>query len=202
MGPSSIVVLVSGNGSNLQSIIDHVRDGRIGAKIAAVISDNDAAYALTRARDAGIRTLVVSRNAHATRQRWESALTEAVAGLNPSLVVLAGFMFVLGGPFVQRFEHRILNIHPSLLPAYKGLNTHQRVIDAGEDIHGATVHFVTRELDDGPIVLQASTAVSPRDTARSLGRKVLALEHIIYPEAIRQFIEGSISFDRPQCLQK
>ncbi len=199
MRPSSIVVLVSGNGSNLQSIIDHVRDGRIKTKIAAVISDNDTAYAIVRARHAGIRTMVVRRNSHETRQLWESVLTETVADLNPSLVVLAGFMHVLGKGFIRRFDRRIMNIHPSLLPAYKGLNTHQRVIDAGERTHGATVHFVTRELDDGPIVLQAGIPVSPEDTVHSLSRKVLDLEHAIYPEAIRQFIEGCISFDRPQC---
>lgn len=195
----SIVVLASGNGSNLQSIIAHVNAGRIKAGISAVISDNDTAHALTRARRAGIRAIVINRGSYESRQLWESALEETVADLNPSLVVLAGFMFILGERFVDRFGRRTMNIHPSLLPAYKGLDTHQRVIDAGERTHGTTVHFVTRKLDDGPVILQASTAVEHEDTAHSLKAKIQSLEHVIYPEAIRQFIEGSISFDNPRC---
>ena len=193
-----IVILASGAGSNVQSIIAQVESARIKATISAVISDNPVAYALKRATAANIKTLVIERADFNTRHQWESALTASVANLKPRLVVLAGFMRILGTQFISRFDKCMMNIHPSLLPDYKGLDTHQRVLDAGERIHGATVHFVTTELDDGPLILQSRVNIDPVDSAETLRLKVLSQEHIIYPEAIRQFIDGEINFDQPQ----
>ncbi|MXZ80124.1 MAG: phosphoribosylglycinamide formyltransferase [Gammaproteobacteria bacterium] len=195
----AIVILASGSGSNLQSIIDNVSTRRIRASIAAVISDNPDAYALQRAHCAGIGTAVVNRSDYPSRNEWESALSDKVYQFRPALVVLAGFMRVLSGRFVDRFEKRIMNIHPSLLPAHRGLDTHRRAIEAGDSIHGATVHFVTPELDDGPIIIQSPVRIEPGDSAETLAKRVLEREHVIYPEAIRQFVEGLISFDDPAC---
>ncbi|MCY4149049.1 MAG: phosphoribosylglycinamide formyltransferase [Gammaproteobacteria bacterium] len=195
----SIVVLASGSGSNLQSIIQQVNRGHIKAEIAAVVSDNPDAMALVRAQAAGIDSVSIRRSGHASREAWELALMEKVSKYQPALVVLAGFMQILSERFIAHFEKRIMNIHPSLLPAYRGLNTHQRVIDAGDSEHGATVHFVTPKLDDGPVIMQSRVRVSSGDNALELAGRVLEQEHIIYPEAIRQFIEGEISFDNPRC---
>ncbi len=195
----SIVVLASGSGSNLQSIIDHVNRDQIKAKIMAVISDNPDAMALLRAQAAGIESVLIRQSEYASKQHWETSLIEKVSKHRPALVVLAGFMRILSERFVAHFDQKIMNIHPSLLPAYRGLNTHQRVIDAGESEHGATVHFVTSKLDDGPIILQTRVQVRSDDDAEKLARRVLEQEHLIYPEAIRQFFEGQISFDNPRC---
>ncbi|MCY4274819.1 MAG: phosphoribosylglycinamide formyltransferase [Gammaproteobacteria bacterium] len=194
-----IVILVSGSGSNLQSIIDHVNGGQVKAKIMAVISDNPDAKALERAQAAGIESVLVRQSDYPSREKWEFDLIKKISKYKPALVVLAGFMRILGERFVTHFDKRIMNIHPSLLPAYRGLNTHQRVIDAGETEHGATVHFVTSKLDNGPIILQRRVKVRPEDNAEKLARRVLEQEHIIYPEAIRQFLEGHISFENPTC---
>ena len=193
------VILVSGSGSNLQSIIDHVNGGQVKAKIMAVISDNPDAKALERAQAAGIESVLVRQSDYPSREKWEFDLIKKISKYKPALVVLAGFMRILGERFVTHFDKRIMNIHPSLLPAYRGLNTHQRVIDAGETEHGATVHFVTSKLDNGPIILQRRVKVRPEDNAEKLARRVLEQEHIIYPEAIRQFLEGHISFENPTC---
>ena len=194
-----IVILASGRGSNLQSIIDHVNGGQVKAKIMAVISDNPDAKALERAQAAGIESVLVRQSDYPSREKWEFDLIKKISKYKPALVVLAGFMRILGERFVTHFDKRIMNIHPSLLPAYRGLNTHQRVIDAGETEHGATVHFVTSKLDNGPIILQKRVKVRPEDNAEKLARRVLEQEHIIYPEAIRQFLEGHISFENPTC---
>jgi len=194
-----IVILVSGSGSNLQSIIDHVNGGQVKAKIMAVISDNPDAKALERAQAAGIESVLVRQSDYPSREKWEFDLIKKISKYKPALVVLAGFMRILGERFVTHFDKRIMNIHPSLLPAYRGLNTHQRVIDAGETEHGATVHFVTSKLDNGPNILQRRVKVRPEDNAEKLARRVLEQEHIIYPEAIRQFLEGHISFENPTC---
>lgn len=197
--PPSIVVLASGSGSNLQSIVEHVNRGYIKADIGAVISDNPDAMVLVRAQTAGIDSVLVRQSDYASRGTWELTLMERVSKYEPALVVLAGFMRILSEPFITRFEKRIMNIHPSLLPAYRGLNTHQRVIDAGDSEHGATVHFVTPKLDDGPIIIQGRVQVRSGDDAEELASRVIKQEHIIYPEAIRQFIDGEISFDNPRC---
>ena len=199
-GLLQIVVLVSGSGSNLQSIIDHIGSGDLDARIAAVISDNPDAYGLDRARQAGIPALALPPGDYPTGDTYDSALTKLVNQYNPQLIVLAGFMKILGAGFVNRFSTRIVNIHPSLLPKHRGLHTHQRAIDAGDTEHGATVHFVTTNLDDGPIIVQASVNIEPGDNAESLQQRVLRQEHIIYPRAIQWIADGTTDFHNPRPL--
>ncbi len=189
-----LVALISGGGTNLQSIIDHINEGNLDAKIDLVISDREQAYGLVRARDAGIAGLVIRPGAYASKVEYEHALAKAVANYDPDLVILAGWMRILGRKFVQQFQGRLVNIHPSLLPNHKGLNTHQRVIDAGDKTHGATVHFVTAQLDDGPTIIQAQVTVDANDDAATLQQKVLHEEHKIYPKAIQWIAEGKVNF--------
>ena len=198
-GRLSLVVLISGSGSNLQSIIDNIGSGELDARIAAVISNREDAYGLERAREAGIATAVLSHKGR-SRREYDTELASLVAEYQPDLVVLAGFMRILSESFIDKFEGRIVNIHPSLLPRHKGLDTHQRVIDAGDTVHGASVHFVTAKLDDGPIILQAEVDVEPGDNASTLQQKVLRQEHVIYPRAIQLIAEGKASFN-PSCKQ-
>jgi phosphoribosylglycinamide formyltransferase-1 len=192
----SIVVLISGSGSNLQAIIDATQDGRIQGRIAAVISNRADAYGLERARKAGIHTEVLDHRSYEDRESFDTALADLIEGFSPSLIILAGFMRILTEDFVRRFEGRMLNIHPSLLPKYRGLNTHQRAIDAGDTLHGASVHFVTPELDGGPAILQAEIPVLPGDSPESLAERVLEKEHIIYPLVAGWFVAGRLSLDR------
>ena len=192
-----LVILVSGGGTNLQSIIDAVGQRRLDAQIALVISDRENAYALTRARKAEIPALFINPKQYAERTEFDEALAEKTLTINPDLIILAGFMRILGKAFIDTFQGKIINIHPSLLPAHKGLDTHQRAINAGDKIHGATVHFVTEQLDDGPIILQATVPVCEQDSADSLRQKVLQQEHIIYPEAIQLIAQGKINFSNP-----
>jgi len=192
-----LVILVSGGGSNLQAIIDAINHEQLNAQIAIVISDRENAYALTRARNAGIPSLFLNPKQYARRTEFDDALADNIFSLNPDLIILAGFMRILSRSFVEAFQGKIINIHPSLLPAHKGLDTHQRVINAGDKIHGATVHFVTEELDDGPIILQATVPVCKKDSADTLKQKVLQQEHIIYPGAIQLIAEGKINFSSP-----
>lgn len=193
----TLVVLISGGGSNLQAIIDRIGDGSLDAKIAVVISDREPAYGLVRARNSGIADRVILPNDYSSKSEYDQALAKTVSSYAPDLVVLAGFMRILSKQFVQQFHGRLVNIHPSLLPYYKGLNTHQRVIDAGDKTHGATVHFVTAELDAGPTIIQAQVAVDANDDATTLQRKVLHEEHKIYPKAIQRIAEGKVSFEDP-----
>ena len=186
----SIVILISGRGSNMEAI---VRAGIPGARIAAVISNRPGAGGLEFARAHGIATAVVDHKSHPDRAGFDQALAECIDAHAPDLVVLAGFMRVLGDGFVRRYEGRLLNIHPSLLPAFPGLHTHQRAIEAGCKLAGATVHFVTPELDHGPIVLQAAVPVLPDDTEDSLSKRVLTHEHVIYPQAVRWLVEDLLS---------
>lgn len=193
--PSSIralnlVVLVSGNGSNLQALLEHIAAGRLSACVAAVISDRADAFGLVRARRAGVPAEAVVRGDYRDAAAFYAALLRRVEAFEPDLVVLAGFMRVLPERFVAHFEHRMVNIHPSLLPRFKGLNTHQRVIDAGERRHGASVHWVTAELDAGPVILQAEVEVAPGDNAETLGARVLREEHQIYARAIQWIAEN------------
>jgi len=188
----SLVVLISGSGSNLQAIIDATQNGTIPAKISAVICNKESAYGLTRATNAGIATEVISHKDFDSREHFDQALQAKIDHFSPDLVVLAGFMRILTPEFVRHYSDRMLNIHPSLLPKYRGLNTHQRAIDAGEDEHGVTVHFVTEELDGGPNVLQAQVPITPDETAESLAAKVLIQEHQIYPRAIKWFAQGRL----------
>lgn len=187
-----IVVLISGSGSNLQSIIDaSQRD--LPVDIRAVISNRPDAYGLTRASEAGIATEVLENGHFADRESYDAALRELIDSYQPELVVLAGFMRILSDGFVRHYEGRMLNIHPSLLPKYRGLHTHARALEAGDKVAGCTVHFVTAELDAGPIILQARVPVLDGDTPETLAARVLEQEHKIYPEAIRQFAEKKLS---------
>ncbi|WEN41915.1 Phosphoribosylglycinamide formyltransferase [Thauera sp. GDN1] len=188
----SIVILISGRGSNMEAI---VRARIPGVRIAAVISNRPAASGLAFAREHGIATAVVDHTAHADRASFDAALAECIDAHAPDLVVLAGFMRVLTDGFVRRYEGRLLNIHPSLLPAFPGLHTHRRALEAGVKVHGATVHFVTAELDDGPIVVQAVVPVRADDDEATLAARVLAQEHVIYPQVVRWFAEDRLSFD-------
>ncbi len=198
--PAGLVVLISGNGSNLQAIIDAIEAGEIPAEIRAVISNNPEAYGLERARRAGIPAEVVNHRDYPDRESYDRALQAVIDRYAPDLVVLAGFMRILTPAFVEHYAGRMLNIHPSLLPRYQGLDTHRRVLEAGDPVHGVSVHFVTPELDSGPIVLQAEVPVEPGDTEDDLARKVHAEEHVIYPRVIRWFAEGRLRLDGDRVL--
>ena len=187
-----VVVLLSGTGSNLQALIDSTRTGDSPVRIAAVISNRSDAYGLQRARDAGIETRSLDHKAFDGREAFDSALVELIDAFNPQLVVLAGFMRILSAGFVRHYEGRLLNIHPSLLPKYKGMHTHQRALDAGDNEHGCSVHFVTEELDGGPLVVQAVVPVESDDSAQTLAQRVHTQEHRIYPLAVRWFAEGRL----------
>ena len=195
LSPLRLAVLISGNGSNLQALIDAQQAGELQAEIRVVVSNRADAYGLTRAAMAGIETRVLSHRDFATRAHYDAALAELLRVFDPGLVVLAGFMRILTPDLVAGFHGRMFNIHPSLLPKYPGLNTHQRALDAGDTEHGATVHFVTEELDGGPAVLQARVPVLPGDDAERLAARVLAQEHRIYPLAVRWFAEGRLRLD-------
>lgn len=188
----NIVILISGSGSNLQAFIDATAQGDLPANIAAVISNRPSAKGLDRAREAGIPAAALDHKSFDSREAFDSALRELIDGYEPDLVILAGFMRILGADFVRHFRGRMLNIHPSLLPKYPGLNTHQRAIDAGDSEAGATVHFVTEELDGGPPVIHARVPVEPGDTAELLAARVLEKEHRIYPLAAQWFAQGRL----------
>ncbi len=190
-----IVVLISGRGSNMTAIAQALRNERWPARIACVIADRPGAAGLERAREQGTQTEVVDFRAFEARTGFEAALAAAIDRHEADLVVLAGFMRILGDDFVDRYAHRMLNIHPSLLPAFPGLATHRRALDAGVAVHGATVHLVARELDMGPIVAQAALAVHADDDEARLASRVLALEHRLYPMAVRWFVEERLRVD-------
>jgi phosphoribosylglycinamide formyltransferase-1 len=190
--PCNVVVLISGSGSNLQALIDSVAHDGNPARIAAVICNRAGAYGLERAKQAGIATELLDHKQFDGREAFDAALIQAIDAYQPDLVVLAGFMRILTPGFVQHYAGRLLNIHPSLLPKHKGLHTHQRAIEAGDSEHGCSVHFVTEELDGGPLVVQAVLPVMADDTAESLARRVHQQEHQIYPLAVRWFAEGRL----------
>jgi phosphoribosylglycinamide formyltransferase-1 len=183
-----IVILISGTGSNMAAIVRAAEQQRwaerLGARVAAVVSNRPGAQGLETARAAGIATAVVDHKAHASRDTFDAALMQAIDAHQPALVVLAGFMRILTPGFVAHYEGRIVNIHPSLLPAFPGLHTHQRALDEGCKLAGATVHRVTAELDHGEILAQAAVPVLPDDTADTLAARVLSQEHLIYPRAV------------------
>ena len=195
MTPCRLVVLISGSGSNLQAIIDACARGEIKAEIAAVISNKADAYGLERAKNAGIQTCVLSHKDFDSREAYDAELMDIIDNFEPNLVVLAGFMRILTPSLVQKFKGKMLNIHPSLLPKYQGLNTHQRAIDAKDDVHGVSVHFVTEELDGGPVVLQAKVPVLENDTAETLAQRVHQQEHIIYPLVVKWFSEQRLKME-------
>jgi phosphoribosylglycinamide formyltransferase-1 len=179
-----LAVLISGRGSNMLAIAQACRAGQIEAQIALVLSDRAASAGLASARSLGLATAVIERTQHTGREEFERALREAIDASGAEWVVLAGFMRVLSAAFVRHYDGRMLNIHPALLPRYKGLHTHRRVLEAREPLHGASVHLVTPELDDGPVIAQASVPVRLEDTEDSLAARVLALEHRLYPMVI------------------
>ncbi len=191
--PLRVLVLISGSGSNLQALIDAQADAPY--RIVAVISNVADAFGLERARRAGIPAEVLSHRAYADRAAYDQALVDLIDRYEPGLVVLAGFMRILTPGFVARYAGRMMNIHPSLLPKFRGLHTHQRALDAGESEHGASVHFVTDELDGGPLIVQARIPVLPGDNAETLAARVLTREHRIYPLAVRWFAEGRLGLD-------
>ena len=192
---SNIVILISGRGSNMQAIVNAAQAEHWPAKIAAVISNRADAEGLQFAAKHGIAQHVVPSREYATRDAFDKALQTVIDQYVPSLVVLAGFLRILTAPFVEHYAARMLNIHPSLLPAFPGLHTHRQALEAGVAKHGATVHFVTAELDHGPIVAQCEVEVQAGDTEQTLSERVLEQEHIIYPRAVRWFIEGRLRID-------
>jgi len=191
-----IVILISGRGSNMRSIVEACAAEQWPAQVVAVISNRPGAGGLAFAAEHGIATQVVDHKAFPTREMFDGALAQAIDAHAPDLVVLAGFMRILGADVVRRYDGRMLNIHPSLLPAFPGLHTHQRAIEAGCKLAGATVHFVTPELDHGPIVIQAVVPVLPGDDEDALSSRVLESEHIVYPLAVRWFVNGDLRVER------
>ncbi len=187
-------ILISGSGSNLQSFIDRVADRELDLDIAIVFSSRADAYGLTRAADADVKTCCIEQAAHADRESFDRALAHELDQQQPDLLVLAGFMRILSPWFVEHYEGRILNIHPALLPDYPGLDTHQRVLDAGEKWHGSTVHFVTDVLDGGPRIMQGRLPVNSDETAAELALRVQAAEHRIYPETANWYAQDRLKF--------
>ena len=188
-----IVILISGRGSNMEALLAAQKAGKLPITVAAVVSNQAAAAGLATARQHGIEAVCIPHRDFASREAFDAALAECIDGYAPDLVVLAGFMRVLTPAFVTRYAGRLINIHPSLLPAFPGLHTHERALAAGCKVHGATVHFVTSELDHGPIIIQSAVPVRPGDTATELAARVLASEHEIYPLAVRWFAEGKLT---------
>ena len=204
----NIVVIISGNGSNLQSIIDSIEIGQVNARISAVISNNADAYGLVRAKNHGIETRVIDHREFTTRAEFDQTLLATVAGFQPDYIVLAGFMRILGSAFIQAYPNKILNIHPSILPSYKGLNTHQRAMDNHENEHGVSIHIVTADLDDGPVLLRGRYPIEENDTLEDLQSKGHKLEHCMYPKLLEWLcsddleIEGETMTFKRQPLKK
>lgn len=191
----SIVILISGRGSNMEAIVRAAQAEKWPVSIAAVISNRADSAGLDFARQHGIATAVVANKDYSSREQFDTALRAAIDVFAPDLVVLAGFMRILTTPFVEHYAGRMLNIHPSLLPSFPGLATHRQALAAGVRLHGATVHFVTPDLDHGPIVAQVAVPVRGSDSEETLGERVLEQEHLIYPRAVRWFVEGKLSLD-------
>lgn len=197
-----VVVLISGSGSNLQALIDGVTTGELPIEIVAVISNRPDVFGLTRAANADIPTVVLDHKGFSSRETFDQELMRTIDGYNPGLIVLAGFMRILTPEFTQHYLGRMLNIHPSLLPKFQGLHTHQRALDAGEKQHGVTVHFVTAELDGGPAVVQAVVPVLTDDDASLLAKRVQRQEHVIYPLAVKWFAQGDLVMAEGKALLK
>jgi phosphoribosylglycinamide formyltransferase 1 len=196
-----IVILISGRGSNMQAIVQRCAEQGWPAQVVAVIANRADAGGLAFAAAQGITTAVVDHKAFASREAFDGALAERIDSFAPDVLVLGGFMRILGAAFVQRYEGRFLNVHPSLLPAFPGLHTHRRALDAGCQAVGATVHFVTTELDHGPIVMQSVVPVRPGDDEHTLAARVLATEHIIYPQALHWFVQGKLHIEAGRVRQ-
>lgn len=194
-----IAVLVSGNGSNLQALIDAQHGKQLSGQIVGVLSNKADAYALRRAEDANIATAVISHQNFPNRESFDVAMHQQLLAWQVDLVILAGFMRILTPEFVSKWQGKMLNIHPSLLPFYKGMNTHQRVLNTGDRLHGCTVHFVTAELDAGQSIAQSVIQVSLQDTAESLAQRVHELEHFIYPQVVQWLCNGQLSWQQGQA---
>ena len=195
-----ILVLISGNGSNLQTILDHCASGKIAGDVVGVISNRADAYGLVRAKEAGVATAILAQQQFASRAEYDVALLALMDDYQPDLVVLAGFMRILSADLVRHFAGRMINIHPSLLPKYQGLHTHQRAIDDGEREHGASVHFVTEELDGGPVILQARVPIFEGDSADEVAARVQVQEHSISPLVVQWFCEGRLQMREGAAL--
>lgn len=191
----NIVILISGRGSNMEALIAARDAGQLPVNIAAVISNRPDAKGLETAAKAGIATRAIDHKGFAGREAFDTALAECIDQFSPDLVVLAGFMRILSEGFVRHYEGRLMNIHPSLLPAFPGLHTHQRALEEGVRIHGCTVHFVTPELDHGPVIIQAAVPVLDGDTEDDLAARILVQEHQVYPQAVRWFAEDKLSLE-------
>lgn len=191
-----IVVLISGNGSNLQAIIDETERGRLPVRICAVVSNRPGVYGLERAEQHGIPNQIVDHRHYSSREDFDQELARVIDQYEPDLIVLAGFMRILTEGFVNRYLGKMINIHPSLLPRFQGLDTHRRVLEDNQTQHGATVHYVVPQLDSGPIILQASLEVYDDDTPESLEQRVHQLEYMIYPESIRRIALGQVRFSQ------
>jgi phosphoribosylglycinamide formyltransferase-1 len=196
--PLSLAVLISGNGSNLQAIIDAIEAGRLRAEIKTVVSSNPEAYGLQRASQHNIQSRVIDAKDYQSRDDYDDALRQYLQQIDPDYIVLAGFMRILTPGFIEAFEHRILNIHPSLLPAYRGLNTYQRALDNAETQHGVSIHLVTAELDAGPIILQSSYPVAAGDGVEDLQAKGHQLEHLMYPQVLSWLSDHTLTIKQGQ----
>ena len=195
-----ILVLISGNGSNLQTLLDHCASGKIAGDVVGVISNRADAYGLVRAKEAGVATAILAQQQFASRAEYDVALLALMDDYQPDLVVLAGFMRILSADLVRHFAGRMINIHPSLLPKYQGLHTHQRAIDDGEREHGASVHFVTEELDGGPVILQARVPIFEGDSADEVAARVQVHEHSFYPLLVQWFCVGRLKMQQGAAL--
>ncbi len=198
--PARLAVLISGSGSNLQALIDHIESGNLNAEIAVVISNKADAYGLQRAQKHNIQREVIPASRIESRQNYDQRLATIIDQYDTDVILLAGFMRILSDEFVNRYLGRMLNIHPSLLPKHKGLNTHQRALEAGDKQHGASVHFVTPTLDDGPIIMQAAIDIQPEDTNDSLAGRILKEEHKLYAEALKLYLDERIKFSNGNVL--
>ena len=194
----NVVVLISGSGSNLQKLIDASLVSNY--KISAVISNRPDAFGLQRAERSNVPTRIVDHKSFESREAFDNFLANIIDEINPQLIVLAGFMRILGGDFVNRFSGKILNIHPSLLPKYPGINTHQRALDAGDTEHGVSVHFVTPDLDGGPIIVRENVPIYKNDTAEALAARVLKKEHLIYPKVVSWFASGRLHMHKGKAI--
>ncbi|KAB0639657.1 phosphoribosylglycinamide formyltransferase [Burkholderia latens] len=195
-----LVILISGRGSNMEAIVRACAQERWPAEVAAVIANRPDAAGLAFAASHGVATAVVDHRAFDGRDSFDAALAAEIDRFAPDLVVLAGFMRILTPEFVRRYEGRLLNIHPSLLPSFKGIHTHQQALDAGVALHGASVHFVIPELDSGAIVAQGAVPVCAGDDAAALARRVLTVEHVLYPRAVRWFVEGRLRLENGRAV--
>ena len=195
----SIVVLISGSGSNLQAIMDYIAAEKLDANIELVLSNRPDAFGLQRAAEASIKTAVIDHKAFDSRESFDQEMIKVIDPYEPELIILAGFMRILSSGFVEHYEGRMINIHPALLPAYKGLHTHQRALADGVSHHGASVHYVTPELDSGAVIAQGRVPVLESDTEESLQERVHRIEHVVYPEVIKWFAEGRLGYENHQA---